>query len=450
MIMNVKSITFDHHLKEKIMLKKSLFFISFLFIAATSFSQKGYIPSVENLANRKQFQDNKLGVFIHWGIYSLMADGEWVMNVKKINYGEYSKLAAGFNPSKFKAKEWVANVKASGAKYICITSRHHDGFSMFGSKQSSYNIIDATPFKRDVLKELAEECHQQGIKLHFYYSLLDWGRPDYNPNGALIIKDEESKKAKWETYHQFMLGQLRELLTNYGEIGAIWFDGAWDKPKGFDWKFDEIYSLIHSLQPASLIINNHHWSPIEGEDAQAFERDLPGQNKTGFSGEAKIGLLPLETCETMNQSWGYNITDLKYKSTKECIQYLVKAAGNNANLLLNVGPRPDGTFPDMAVLRYKAMGEWLNKYGETIYNTRGGIVSPHSWGITTQKENRLFVHILDLLDKALFLPITDKIIKSANVFLDKKPVKFTQNKDGVLLLLDKVPDETDYVVELVF
>ena len=150
----------------------------------------------------------------------------------------------------------------------------------------------------------------------------------------------------------------------------------------------------------------------------------------------------------MNNSWGYNITDLKYKSEKELIHYLIKAAGNNANLLMNVGPRPDGTFPDIAVQRYKAMGDWLKVYGESIYGTRGGFVAPRDWGVTTQKENRLYVHILNYKDKSFYLPTNGKKVKSARVFLDKKPVKFTQDVDGVLLKFDKVPDELDYVVEL--
>ncbi|TWF45727.1 alpha-L-fucosidase [Chitinophaga polysaccharea] len=432
------------------MLKVSLSTLVLLLISAISFSQKGYVPAQENLENRKQFQDNKFGVFIHWGLYSMMADGEWAMNVKKINYSEYSKLAGGFCPSKFNAKQWVADIKAAGAKYICITSRHHDGFSMFDTKQSDYNIMVASPFKRDVLKELADECHKQGVKLHFYYSLLDWGRPDYNPNGELIVKEGENKKARWETYHQFMLNQLKELLTNYGEIGAIWFDGAWDKSKSFDWKFDEIYSLIHLLQPGCLIINNHHWDALQGEDAQAFERDLPGQNTAGFSAGANIGQLPLETCETMNDSWGYKITDKNYKSEKSLVQYLVKAAGNNANLLLNVGPRPDGTLPDTAVARLKAMGDWLKSYGETIYGTRGGPVGQRTWGVTTTKDNRVFVHILNSQDKALFLPLPGKSIKSARVFINNEPVKFVQQREGVLLLLDKTPGDMDYVIELRF
>lgn len=427
-----------------------LLHVTFLVLSVTCFAQKGYEPSKENIENRKQFQDNKFGVFIHWGINSMVADGDWTMLLKKINYDEYSKLAGGFYPSKFNAAEWVATVKAAGAKYICFTSRHHDGFSMFDSQYSGYNIVKATPFKRDVLKELADECHRQGIKLHVYYSLLDWGRPDYNPDGAVISKTEGTKNAKWESYHRFMMNQLTEILTNYGEIGAIWFDGQWDKPKDFDWQLDEIYSHIHSLQPGCLILNNHHLKPIAGEDLQGFEKDLPGQNTAGYSKDAEIGNLPLETCETTNSKWGYDITDNKFKPEKELVQLLVKAAGNDANLLLNVGPRPDGTFPDIAVKRYKAMGDWLNKYGETIYGTRGGVMSRHKWGVITQKDNRLFVHVLDLQDKALFLPLTDKKIKSAKVFIDKKPVRFSQTKDGVLLLLGEVPNEVDFVVELVY
>lgn len=429
---------------------KQLVILSLLALAMAggAFAQQKYVPADENLKNRAEFQDMKFGVFIHWGIYSMMADGEWIMNNKNINWQEYAKLAEGFYPSRYDAKKWVADVKAAGAKYICITSRHHDGFSMFHTQQSPYNIVDGTPFKRDIIKELADECHKEGIKLHFYYSQLDWRRSDYFPIGRTGRGVGRTEQGKWDSYHRFMLNQLTELLTNYGEIGAIWFDGQWDQPADFDWRLREIYDHIHSIQPGCLVISNHHLAPQEGEDGQTFEKDLPGHNTTGFSANAEIGQLPLETCETMNNSWGYNITDLKYKSEKELIHYLVKAAGNNANLLMNVGPRPDGTFPDIAVQRYKAMGDWLKVYGESIYGTRGGLVTPRDWGVTTQKENRLYVHILNYKDKSFYLPTNGKKVKSARVFLDKKPVKFTQDVDGVLLKLDKVPDELDYVVEL--
>ena len=187
-----------------------------------------YTPTSENLKAREEFQDNKFGIFLHWGIYSMTAQGEWYMHNRNINWEEYAKLASGFYPSKFNAAEWVSAIKASGAKYITITSRHHDGFSMFHTKQSDYNIVDATPFKRDIIKELAEECKKQGIKLHFYYSHLDWRRDDYPVNNSGRGTGRPKGKENWKSYYQFMNNQLTELLTNYGPIGAIWFDGVWD------------------------------------------------------------------------------------------------------------------------------------------------------------------------------------------------------------------------------
>ena len=220
-----------------------------------------YTPSPENLERRKEFADAKLGIFIHWGIYSMMGDGEWVMTNQNIKQKNYSKLAAGFYPSEFNAKEWVEIIKASGAKYLCFTSRHHDGFSMFHSKYSDYNIVDASPFKRDVLKELAEECNKQNIKLHLYYSHIDWGREDFPVGGTGKNSGRDKSKENWESYYSFMNNQLTELLTNYGEIGAIWFDGVWDKPN-FEWQLEEQYRHIHSIQPQCLIANNHHKEKI--------------------------------------------------------------------------------------------------------------------------------------------------------------------------------------------
>lgn len=415
-----------------------------------AFAQTGYQPTDENLKAREEFRDNKFGIFIHWGIYSMMADGEWIMHNKNLNYKEYAKLAGGFYPAGFNAKEWVAAVKASGAKYICFTTRHHDGFSMFDTNYSDYNIVKATPFKRDVIKELADECHKQGIKLHFYYSHIDWYRDDYVPRGRTGLGTGRTTEGEWKNYYQFMNNQLTELLTNYGPVGAIWFDGLWDQDQNpsFDWELPEQYALIHRLQPACLIGNNHHLVPFEGEDIQIFERDLPGENTAGYSGESGISSLPLETCQTMNGMWGYKMTDQNYKSTKELIHYLVKAAGKNANLLMNVGPQPDGRFPELAIERLKEMGEWMAVYGETIHATRGGWVKPRDWGVTTMKGNKLYVHILNLEDNVLYLPLTNHKVKKAVLFKDKTPVKFSQDKEGVILKLGVVPTDVDHVVEL--
>ena len=313
-------------------------------------------------------------------------------------------------------------------------------------------FVQATPFKRDIVKELVDECHKQGINVHFYYSLLDWRREDYYPLGSSGHGTGREEHGDFKTYHQFMKDQLSELLTNYGKIDAIWFDGEWDQNVNpdFDWGLADIYSHIHSLQPACMIGNNHHKALHPGEDFQLFERDLPGQNTAGYSAGQTVGELPLETCETMNGMWGYKITDQNYKTTERLIHYLVKAAGMNANLLMNIGPQPDGSLPAISVERLKEMGDWMKIYGETIYGTRGGLVPPRDWGVTTQKGNSLFVHILNLKDKGLFLPITDKKIKQATLFKNGEKVRFQQDKEGVLLRLAEVPTDIDYVVRLDF
>lgn len=435
-------------------MKKSL--CSILLAAGLSFTlsasaQNDYIPSAGNLEARQTFQDNKFGIFIHFGLYSMLADGEWVMTNKNLDHQEYAKLAGAFYPANFNAAEWVSAIKGAGANYICFTTRHHDGFSLFDSQYTEYTVTKATPFARDLVKELADECHRQGIGLHFYYSLLDWSREDYYPLGRTGNGTGRTTHGDWKTYDRFMKNQLTELLTHYGKVGAIWFDGEWDQDQhpDFDWGLPAIYRHIHQLQPDCLIGNNHHHTPAAGEDIQIFERDLPGENKAGLSGQA-VSALPLETCETMNGMWGYKITDQDYKSTRTLIHYLVKAAGRNANLLLNIGPQPDGALPAASLEGLKEMGDWLRVYGETIYGTRGGAVTPRNWGVTTEKGNKMYVHILDLPDKGLFLPITAKKVKKAVCFRDRSAVKFRQDKEGVVLMLPEVPTDTDYVVELEF
>ncbi len=409
-----------------------------------------YVPTPENLKARQEFADSKLGIFIHWGIYSMFSQGEWYMQNAKIDKDEYAKVADAFYPHRFDAKAWVAAIKDAGAKYICFTSRHHDSFSMWDTAESDYNIVDATPFGRDVIKELADECHKQGVKLHLYYSHLDWKRDEYpvGRTGRLII-GRDTAKTDWPAYYGFMNRQLTELLTNYGEIGAIWFDGWWDHEKDsipFDWQLEEQYALIHKLQPQCLVGNNHHQKPFAGEDIQIFERDLPGENKAGLSGQ-EVGRLPLETCQTMNGMWGYKLVDQDYKSTDTLIQYLVSTAGKGANLLLNVGPQPNGEIPAVALQRLKEIGEWTKKYGESIYGTTAGDIPAQPWGVTTRKGNRLFIHIFNLEGNELELPLTCKV-KKAFTLADKQPVKFKKTKNGIKLLFESTPTGVDYIVEL--
>lgn len=322
---------------------------------------------------------------------------------------------------------------------------------MWDTEQSDYNIVDATPFKRDIIRELADECQRQGMRLHFYYSHLDWAREDY-PVGRTGTKcGKDPKRADWPSYYRFMNAQLTELLTNYGPVGAIWFDGWWDHDSDatpFDWQLDEQYALIHRLQPACLVGNNHHMSPNPGEDIQIFERDLPGENKAGFVDEAaEVSRLPLETCETMNGMWGYKIVDQDYKTTRQLVHYLVNTAGKGANLLMNIGPQPNGCLPATAVQRLKEMGEWMQTYGTTIRATRAGDIPVQQWGATTRRGDRLFVHILDYNRRELYLPLSCRVLKAAT-FPDGQRVGVTKTSEGVVLTLPEVPQGMDYVVEL--
>ena len=427
----------------------SLFLLATLFPCLKVFAQGNYIPTEENLKARQEFADSKLGIFIHWGIYSMFAQGEWYMTNANIDNREYAKAASGFYPIRFDADAWVKAIKDAGAKYICFTSRHHDGFSMWHTAQSEYNIVDATPFGRDVIKELADACHRHGIKLHFYYSHIDWTRDDYPHGRTGRGTGKDPEKADWPSYYAFMNRQLTELLTQYGEIGAIWFDGVWDHDQDatpFDWQLPEQYELIHKLQPACLVGNNHHSTPVEGEDIQIFERDLPGENKAGLSGQ-DVSRLPLETCQTMNGMWGYKIIDQNYKSVETLVQYLVGAAGKGANLLLNIGPQPNGELPAASLERLQGIGEWLRAYGETVYATTAGDIPTQEWGVTTRKGNRLFVHIMNLESTELFLPLTCKV-KKAFTYDGKQPVKMKKQKDGVTLLFDEQPTGVDFIVEL--
>lgn len=429
-----------------------------VFASANLFAQSGYVPSQEIIEAQQQFRDNRFGIFIHWGIYSMYGQGEWALNYNGLTHEEYKKMAGGFYPANFNAAEWVSAIKAAGAKYICITSRHHDGFSMYDTKMSDYDIMDASPFKRDILAELAAECERQGIKLHIYYSLIDWGRTDA-PRGRTGKETGRPEATDPDTYFDFMKGQLTELLTNYGKVGCIWFDGNWDHEdweESYDWRYDELYPLIHSLQPSCLIGNNHHVAPYSGENIQIFERDIPGENTAGWHSGGVSTTLPLETCQTMNGSWGYRMKDQNYKSHSELIRYLVSTAGRDANLLLNVGPQPDGRIPSAALERLALMGEWLGKYGETIYGTRSTLVPPQPWGVTTHKDNKLWLHVFpedaysSKCNGRIYIPYTGgRKVTSVQPFGSHEKLQFKQYKEGIFVTLPELSaDEPDYIVEV--
>ena len=430
-----------------------------LIIIASNLTTAQYKPSIENLEARKWFEDAKFGLFIHWGVYSILGDGEWVMNNQNISIKEYENLPKFFNPTKYDPEKWVLMAKEAGMKYITITSRHHDGFSMFNSKASSYNIVEKTPYGKDVLKMLAEACRKHDIKLFFYYSQLDWYRDDYFPRGRTGNGIKGRGEGKWEDYIIFMKAQLTELLTNYGEIGGIWFDGQWDQHdwdgKRFgkinvDFKLDEVYELIHDLQPQALIGSNHHLAPNPGEDFQMFEKDLPGKGTKDFAtSKDDIGNLPLEVCETINGSWGFNLKDRKHKSEKELIQYLINAAGFGSNLLLNVGPMPNGEIQDEHINSLKKIGLWVKENGETIYGTRKGPSEPNDQFITTKKQNKIYIHVLDSSIESLEIKTFAKKIKSLIYFNSKKKVKYVNKHNKLRIDLEKSEmNDIDTILEL--
>ncbi len=414
-----------------------------------SHAQSSYQPSPENIQARREFQDMKFGMFIHWGIYSVLGEEGWAVHDRKLTVQQYDRLPMFFNPEKFDTRTWVALAKAAGMKYITITSRHHDGFAMFDSKVSDWNIVARSPYKKDPLKLLADECHRQGVKLFVYYSQLDWHNPDYFPRRPDDYDNGRPNHGDWNAYlDTYMNGQLNELLSNYGPIAGVWLDGMGDKPED-DWHLDKTYALIHRLQPAALIISNHHGAPFPGEDVQTFEKDLPGQNTTGYNTSYVSNELPLETAATINDSWGFNIADSHYKSVDDLKRLLVRAAGMNANLLLNIGPYPNGEIDPQFSSRLKAIGEWLSTYGDSIYGTRGGPIAPGAWGVTTQKEGKIYVHVLDWPAPLLALPPMVQEVVGATTFLDSTPVTFTQTSEGLLLKLPRPKlNETDRVVVL--
>jgi len=439
-------------------MRTKIILTSFLLAFFFSGISQEYVPTQENLAARQQFRDNRYGMFIHWGLSSVLADGEWVMNNRNIKVEDYKRLLRAFDPVDFDAAKWVSVAKNAGMKYIVFITRHHDGFSNWDTKQSDWKITN-TPYGKDVLKMLAEECHKQGMQLGLYYSTLDWSRSDYPYETGRTGKGTgRTEKSNYASYLQFMKNQLTELLTNYGQIMSIWFDGHWDQTNAeghedrssrIDWKYPEIYGLIHRLQPQCLIGNNHHLTPIPGEDFQMFERDLPGENKSGLSFQ-QASALPLETCETINGSWGYNITDRKYKTVSQVIQLLAGAVGRDANLLLNIGPMPSGQIQPEFVDTLAAAGQWLQQFGESIYGTRKGPLDPQTWGVTTQKDKHVYMHLFSMPSgRQVLIPGSFKIV-SAKVMGTGTTIKFSQQKENVILSLEGIAlNGPDTVIDIV-
>ena len=365
------------------------------------------------------FRDSRFGMFIHWGVYAVPAGeykdkkhfGEWYLEESKMPVSEYEKFANQFNPVKFNAKEWVRMAKAAGMKYIVITSKHHDGFAIYPSHMTDW-CIRRTPFDRDPLLELSKACREAGIKLCFYHSIMDWHHPDWETRRAW--NDVATGTPDMDRYVAFMKGQLRELLTRYGPLGILWFDGEWESPWTHERGVD-LYNYVRGLQP-KIIVNNRVGKGRAGMngmdenkgvgDYGTPEQEIPA---TGFGAG-----VDWESCMTMNNHWGYNKNDKHFKSTDTLVRNLIDCASKGGNYLLNIGPTAEGLFPEESVRRLEEIGKWMDANHESIYGTTASPFTKTPWGRATQKPGKIYLHVFNWPFKGgLDIPLKNHIKKAS-------------------------------------
>ena len=426
--------------------RKLFFFLSIiLFVNAIAQNGEGVSASKQNDPKMNWWKEAKFGMFIHWGIYAVPAGkwgdktnyGEWLMKQAKIPIVEYAALANQFNPTKFNADEWVKVAKDAGQKYIVITAKHHDGFAMFGSKASNFNIIDATPFKRDILKELADACRKQGMKLGFYYSQAqDW----HHTGGAVWGSQEwdETHKGSMTNYiDSIVVPQVKEILTNYGDVAVLWWDTPTNMTKEMSQK---LYDIVK--QYPNLITNNRLGAGMGG-DLETPEQYIPA---TGFPGRN------WEVCMTMNGNWGYNAYDERWKSTTELVRKLIDIASKGGNFLLNVGPTAQGVIPEVCQQNLREMGDWLKTNGEAIYGTQASPFPFLSYGQATRKGQNIYLHILNWpKNSKISVPFTNKITKAFLLADARTALNVKQGKENsVIELAHYAPDKISSTVVVQF
>jgi alpha-L-fucosidase len=388
------------------------------------------------------WQSLRFGLFIHWGPVSRCGTEIGWSRGNQIPYEEYDQLYKNFNPVHFNADEWVSIAKQAGMKYLVLVTKHHDGFSLWDTDGSDYNIM-ASPLRRDIVREISRACKKQGLLFGTYYSILDWYHPDYP-----LKKNQDvwKENPNMERYLDFCRLQVKELVKKY-HSKILWFDGEWEPPWTHTMGMD-LYRYIRNLDD-NLLINNRVDKGRAGMEGVSLSDKFAGDFATP---EQQIGrydlVTPWESCITICKQWAWKPND-ELKSFKECIHTLVRTAGGDGNLLLNVGPMPDGRIEQRQVERLQEMGQWLKKYGKTIYNTRGGPIEPQSWGVTTHREKTLFVHVLQPSGDTIELPGLTEKIKTARIFSNKKAVDFQQNeKQAQLTIPMGERDETDLVIEI--
>ncbi len=417
-----------------------------LWLVASLALTPGLAAPIQKPDHLQWWREARFGMFIHWGLYAEPAGvwkgqnhpgaSEWLMNTAKITPGDYAPLQQKFNPVKFDAKRWVRTAKAAGMKYIVITSKHHDGFALWHTKQTNWSI-EHTPFKRDVLKELAVAAKAEGIKLCFYHSIMDWTHPDYLPRREWDNRD--ASKANFDRYVAFMKAQLKELISgDYGDIGILWFDGEWEGT----WTHErgaDLYKFVRSLDK-DIIINNRVDKGRSGM-AGMTQGDFMGDYGTPEQEIPTNGIpgVDWESCMTMNNSWGFHQNDHDWKSTRTLLQNLIDCASKGGNYLLNVGPDALGQIPQPSVERLVGVGKWLAKNGASIYGTTAGpFPRPLSWGRVTQRPGKLYLHVFDPAASAVDLPGLTANIERVHALDSVESIPMIKTASGYRLDLSNV------------
>jgi alpha-L-fucosidase len=413
----------------------------------------------------KWWREARFGMFIHWWLYAVPAGewkgkqipgiGEWIMERADIPVSEYEQLAKQFNPVKFDADEWVRIAKSAGMKYIVITSKHHDGFCLWDSKVTDYDIVDATPFKRDVLGELKKACKKHGVRLCFYHSIMDWHHPDAQAAFYPNYNDTKRSNPNFARYAEnYMKPQLKELITNYGPLGVLWFDGEWigdwTEPQGKD-----LYNYVRDLQP-NIIVNNRVGKGRKGmEGLSKGDQEYAGDFGTPEQQIPAKGLpgVDWESCMTMNDTWGYKSYDHNWKSPEDLIRKLADIASKGGNFLLNVGPTGEGLIPGRSVERLAAVGEWMKVNGQSIHGTTASPLGEVPWGRCTAKPGKLYLHVFDWpTNGKLEVPGLKDEVRKAYLLADKKRARLAVARDDedriVVTVPGEAPDKIDTVVVL--
>ncbi|MGS0527231.1 alpha-L-fucosidase [Zobellia nedashkovskayae] len=421
----------------KVIIKVVLFAFVAMLTLGKGLAQEKEEKKLSDDERMEWWRDAKFGMFIHWGVYSIPGGerngevcgggAEWIMDKLDYTIEEYEKLPPVFDPVKFDADEWVAMAKDAGMKYIVITSKHHDGFGLWDSKVSDYDIMDSSPFKRDVIKELSDACKKQDIIFCFYHSIVDWHHPQAQgnlfPNYNAGQKDQTVVNPEFPEYFKdYLKPQVKELLTNYGDIGVVWFDGDWIADYTTEMG-KEMYDFIREIQP-NTIINNRVDKGRMGMEGMDREGNFAGDFGTPEQEIPATGIdSDWESCMTMNGSWGYKPSDDNWKSSEKLIQNLVDIVSKGGNFLLNIGPDGLGQFPPESVERLKAMGDWTEVNGEAIYGSSASPYDRPEWGRYTIKDDILYAHVFDWPEDGNLVINSDIKLQRATLLADGTKLK---------------------------